>query len=65
MIVTFLVKLDVQDLTTLADESAHVQDALESAGFQVEGVQPWARPTLQGGNPLQQLPPMAEPPPPI
>lgn len=63
MIVTFLVALNLDDLSSIADIASDIDDDLTSAGHTVESVKPWARPTLAGQNPLQQLPPLVEPPP--
>jgi hypothetical protein len=64
MTVTFLVALQLDDVSTIADVAADIQDDLEQTGHTVESVKPWARPTLQaGGNPLTQLPTLIEPPP--
>lgn len=66
MKLTLLVHLNIVDVTTIADESAAVEDALTKAGFDVDSVVPWARPTLnnQSVAPLIQglTPPPTEPP---
>jgi hypothetical protein len=61
--VTFLVALDLDDLSTLTDVALDLQDDLEQAGHSVESVKPWARPTTtQAISPFMTLPTMVEPP---
>jgi hypothetical protein len=63
MVVTFLVALDLDDLTTLTDVALDIQDDLERAGFNVESVKPWARPTTQSStSPFAAIPNLVEPP---
>ena len=45
--VTFLVAVNVEDLTSLPDQALDIQDDLESAGHDVVSVKPWARPSQQ------------------
>jgi hypothetical protein len=63
MTVTFLVAVTLQDLSSIADVAADIEEDLVSAGHEVESVKPWARPTIQsaGGNPFAALPPLIEP----
>jgi hypothetical protein len=62
MTVTFLVAVVLQDLSSIADVAADIEEDLTSAGHEVESVKPWARPTLTpNANPLSQLPPLIEP----
>lgn len=48
MTVTFLVELNLDDTTDLANVAGDIEEDL-SANFEVISVKPWARPT---GNPL-------------
>jgi hypothetical protein len=62
MTVTFLVAINLDDLTSLPDVALDLQDDLESAGHDVVSVNPWARPTQQPAqNPLAALPSLIEP----
>lgn len=56
MTVTFLVELNLQDLSNLAGISEELLDDL-SENFDVISVKPWARPT---GNPLAAIPNLTE-----
>jgi hypothetical protein len=62
MLVTFLVALDLSDISTLAETALDIQDDLEQAGHSVESVKPWARPTAQVASPFAALPNLVEPP---
>ncbi len=44
---TFLVELEIDDISPLAliEASDELHDAAEKAGFVVESVKPWSRPT--------------------
>lgn len=64
MTVTFLVALNLDDLSTLSDVALDLQDDLEKAGHTVESVKPWARPSGQTVSPFTALPALVEPPPP-
>jgi hypothetical protein len=63
MTVTFLVAVNLSDLTTLADVAADIEDDLASAGHDVVSVKPWTRPTAQtpAANPFASLPSLIEP----
>ena len=56
--VAFIATLRIDDLSTLADVAADIQDDLEEKGYDVKSVAPCARPALtQGGiNPLPNVP---------
>jgi hypothetical protein len=63
MLVTFLVALDLSDISTLTETALDIQDDLEQAGHSVESVKPWARPSAQtSSSPLSALPNLVEPP---
>lgn len=62
MTVTFLVTINLDDISTLSEVALDLQDDLEQAGHSVESVKPWARPTAQVANPLSALPNLVEPP---
>lgn len=65
MTVTFLVALDLSDISTLTEIALDIQEDLEQAGHSVESVRPWARPSAQPrtiSNPLTALPNLVEPP---
>lgn len=59
MTVTFLVALDLDDISTLSDVALDLQDDLEQAGHSVESVKPWARPTAE---PIPSIPSLVVPP---
>jgi hypothetical protein len=42
---TFLVRINIVDVTTLADEAADIEHDLVNAGHDVVSVEPWARPS--------------------
>lgn len=46
MNVTFLVALNLDDVSSLADISNEINDDLSNSGFEVVSVQPWARPSV-------------------
>lgn len=52
MEVTYLVAVNIEDVSTIADQAADIQDDLESAGHDVVSVKPWARPTQQTASPI-------------
>lgn len=56
MTVTFLVELNLDDTTDLANISGDIEEDLQN-NFEVISVKPWARPT---GNPLAALPNLTE-----
>lgn len=58
MTVTFLVSINLDDLSTIADVAADIQDDLISAGHDVEEVKPWQRPTLTGAQPIPPATPI-------
>lgn len=47
MEVTYLVAVNIEDLSTITDQALDIQDDLESAGHDVVSVKPWARPSQQ------------------
>lgn len=60
MTVTFLVAIKLNDLSTLSDTAADIEDDLNEAGYEVDSVKPWARPATGTPpvNPLAALPSM-------
>jgi hypothetical protein len=63
MTVTFLVAVSDIDIATLTETALDIQDELERAGFNVESVKPWARPTAQASaSPFAAIPNLVEPP---
>jgi hypothetical protein len=46
MNVTFLVTINLDDLSDLPGVAAEIQDDIENSGFEVLSVAPWARPAL-------------------
>jgi hypothetical protein len=50
--VTFLVALNLDDLSDLPGVSAEISDDLDKSGFQVLSVAPWQRPSLTQGQPI-------------
>ena len=58
MTVTFLVALNLDDITALAETATDIEDAL-AGHFNIVSVKSWARPTSQ--TPFQSLPPLIEP----
>lgn len=59
MDVTFLVKINIQDVSQLSSIAEDISDDLISAGHDVASVVPWARPTTAPSiaNPLAQTQP--------
>jgi hypothetical protein len=52
MNVTFLVDINLDDLSSLADTASDIEQDLSNAGYEVNGVKPWQRPSLlQPGQP--------------
>ena len=56
MNVAFIVNIDLDDLSSLADVAADIQDDLEEKGYEVKSVAPWARPALTQGGTAPLLP---------
>lgn len=53
MNVAFIVQIDLDDLSSLADTAREIGQDLTDAGFDVKKVAPWQRPSIQlGGTPL-------------
>jgi len=61
MDVAFILHVNVQDVSTLADEAADIQDDLTSAGHDVVSVTPWTRPTLQSQTGTSTTLPFSQP----
>jgi len=43
MTATFLIEIEIDDPTALADEADDITEACDKAGFSVISVKPWAR----------------------
>lgn len=56
MEVTFLVRINLDDLSSLSDIADEISGDLSDSGFEVKFVAPWARPSLQqqGVLPMSQ-----------
>jgi hypothetical protein len=56
MNVTFLVSINLDDLSSLPDIASEIEADLSESGFEVISVAPWARPALQqqGVLPMSQ-----------
>ena len=56
MVVTFLVAINLDDLSSLPDIAQEISEDLSDSGFEVKTVTPWARPSLQqqGVLPMSQ-----------
>ena len=61
MTVTYLLKLDILDPSSIEDTAAEVYDSLETDGFEVISVAPWARSTPT--EDILPSPSLIEPPP--
>lgn len=63
MTVTFLVAVNITDLSQLSDTALSIQEDLEYSGHDVDSVHPWARPNNPraqpaGGFTSLQVPPI-------
>jgi len=63
MVVTFLVAIDVPDITNLPAVAEDIMDDLATMGHLVESVAPWARPTLPQSQPAGGFTSLNTPPP--
>lgn len=50
--VTYLVKLNIPELSQIADIAGDIEEDLTSSGHDVVSVAPWARPSALPTNPL-------------
>jgi hypothetical protein len=49
MTVAFILKVNLDDLSDLEGVAADIGDTVSEAGFEVQDVQPWARPSITQG----------------
>ena len=62
MHVTFLIAINLDDLSDLPGVAQEINDDLNQSGFEVLSVAPWARPALQPIVPTQtQTQPITQP----